>query len=102
MKITALILLTIAFALPLHAGKADGAAKSKKPAPKAVFKKKDKDHDGFLSKDEFIAKSKNSKQAEAAFAKKDKDGDGKLSIDEFSRKPAAKKGKGAKNKKQKN
>jgi len=77
--------LSLVLALPLHAGnkKAGGQAKSK-PTPEQIFKKKDKDNDGFLSKDEFTAKAKDSSKAAERFARKDKNGDNKLSLAEFT------------------
>ena len=60
-----------------------------------MFAKKDTNSDGFLSKEEFVAKAKNAAQAETAFGKKDKDSDGKLSLEEFTAQPG-KGGKGGK------
>ena len=104
MKHIALITIGLALAFPLHAEEAaaGGKDKAKKGNPEAVFKKKDKDGDGFLSKEEFIAKAKDAEKAGKAFAKKDKDGDGKLSPDEFKATPGGKKGgkNGGKKKKQ--
>ena len=63
-----------------------------------MFKRKDKDGDGFLSKEEFVAKAKDAAKAETAFGKKDKDSDGKLSKEEFTATPGkpGKPGKGGK------
>jgi hypothetical protein len=90
MKHIAIIAVTFALALPLHA--ADGAEKAapKKPDPEKVFGKKDKDSDGFLSKEEFTAGAKNAAAAETAFGKKDKNSDGKLSKEEFTAAPKGK------------
>lgn len=63
--------------------------------PAKVFKKKDADKDGFLSKEEFTKGAKDAAKAETAFGKRDKNGDGKLSMEEFAPKP---KGKGKKQK----
>jgi hypothetical protein len=85
MKHIAIIAMGFALVMPLHAE--ENAAKDnakKKPNPEKVFKKKDKDGDGFLSKDEFTAGAKDAAKAETAFGKKDKDGDGKLSKKEFA------------------
>jgi len=49
-----------------------------------MFKKKDKDADGFISKEEFSKGAKDAAKAEAAFAKKDTNSDGKLSPEEFA------------------
>ena len=90
------VLLSLALALSI--GLTAAAADGKKNAPKGpkktadeIFKAKDKDGDGKLSKDEFVGNPK--KQAardklEAAFKKLDKDGDGFLTSEEFKAKPA--------------
>lgn len=86
MKRTTIIALCMSLVLPAFSEEAkegDAPKKPHKPDMKQVFKKKDKDGDGFLSKEEFTAKAKDAAKAEAAFAKKDKDGDGKLSETEF-------------------
>ena len=51
----------------------------------AAFNVFDKDKDGFISREEFTAVSKNltEKQADAVFAKFDENKDGRLSLDEF-------------------
>jgi hypothetical protein len=71
-----LILLAISLALvsPLHAGRKNANAQNN-PNPQAgkAFNRTDKDHDGFLSQDEFLARAKK------VFNRKDKDSDGKLS-----------------------
>lgn len=86
MKYISLLTLGLAFALPLHAEepKDGGAAAKPKPTPKEIFAKKDKDNDGFLSKEEFSGKAKDAAKAEAAFTKKDTNGDGKISLEEFT------------------
>lgn len=101
MKSIALILLGLSLAIPLQANEAAGEKKPKKPNPQAVFKKKDKDADGFLTKEEFVGKAKDPKKAESIFSKKDKNGDSKLSADEFAGKPAGKGGNKNKQKKPK-
>ncbi len=102
MKSIALILFSLSLAIPLQANEAAGDKKPKKPNPQAVFKKKDKDADGFLTKEEFVGKAKDTTKAEAIFSKKDKNGDSKLSADEFTGKPAGKGGNKKKPKKPKN
>ena len=85
------LLLALGLALPLHAGNKHPAAPNPpKPHAGKAFKKTDKDGDGFLSKEEFLAR------AEKIFSRKDKDGDGKLSPTESARhkNKAAKPGKG--------
>jgi|GEM_PF-446851 len=78
MKYIAIITMGLALAMPLQAAEAP-----KKPDPEKIFTKKDKDADGFLSKEEFTAGAKDATKAEAAFSKKDKDSDGKISKEEF-------------------
>ena len=59
------------------------AAEAKNKNQEERFVKDDTNHDGFVSKKEFIAHAKNKQKASAEFAKKDKNGDGKLSLQEF-------------------
>lgn len=67
----------------------------KKPDPEAVFKKSDKDSDGFLSLEEFLGKRaedpEKKAKGEKQFTAKDKDGDKKLSLEEFKAQPMKKK-----------
>ena len=80
MKHLVLIAVGLALTLPLQAKQAAaGGPANAKPNPRAIFKKMDKDGDGFLSKDEFTAKAKDAAKATAKFAKLDKNSDGKLS-----------------------
>lgn len=111
MKSLILLTLGLAFALPLHA-EDDAPAVPAEPAapaapvapakekakhtPEEMFKKKDKDGDGFISKDEFTKGSKDATKSAAAFAKKDKDGDGKISPAEMAAAMVKGKGKGKK------
>ncbi|HEY1120584.1 MAG TPA: sulfatase-like hydrolase/transferase [Haloferula sp.] len=61
-----------------EAGKADAPAGREK-----LFAQRDKDHDGKLSKDEFMAPQKSKTAGEERFTKFDKDKNGILSRDEF-------------------
>ncbi len=85
--ITTLCILAISGAVALQAGdkkKPEGAAKA---TPEAAFKKLDKDGDGFVSKEEYLASPaamKDAAKAEAHFKKLDTNSDGKLSLEEFS------------------
>jgi len=92
MKYSILLALGLALSLPLYAGnKHNGQAKAKR-TPEQVFNKKDTNHDGFLSKEEFMAKRKNQARAEKAFNRKDTNHDGKLSLGEFTAKAKGHKG----------
>ena len=70
---------------------APAAAEKKAGNPEKAFAKKDKDSDGNLTKEEFVAGAKDATKAEAAFAKRDANGDGKVSKEEFAATPAKKK-----------
>ena len=97
MKALITTLLISALTLPVFADDNKDEAKKKpkkeRPTPEAIFKKKDTNGDGSLSKEEFVAKMKDAEKAGKSFDKKDKNGDGKLTLDEF--KPKAKKDKPA-------
>jgi len=85
MKPILLVTLTLALTLPIYAQDTNAATGAKdKPDAAAAFAKKDKNSDGFLSKEEFLAKAKDPAKAETAFAKKDKNSDGKISLEEFA------------------
>jgi len=84
MKISILLALSLACVLPLHAGGRAPARPVKHQATqKETFDKKDTNHDGFLSLEEFSAGTKDALGAESAFRTKDTNGDGKLSYEEF-------------------
>lgn len=84
-------LLVAVVASVLTAGTAWAQEQKKSDKPKATpeerFKKLDKDGDGFLSCDEFLAqvakKPELKEKFEQSFKSKDKDNDGKLTLDEF-------------------
>lgn len=84
-KISLILLALGALVLPLHAAKGDGSPKKHKQKQEARggFKKKDADHDGFLTMQEFAAGGKVGPKREKAFIHRDKDGNGKLSRQEF-------------------
>ena len=65
-----------------------GAEEKKKPEPEEVFKKRDKNSDGFLTWEEFKGKVEGEKEAAAKkqFEAKDADKDMKLSLEEFKAK----------------
>ncbi|CAN5901648.1 hypothetical protein BH11VER1_BH11VER1_11680 [soil metagenome] len=80
MKITALL-----FALLLSASMTYAAdAEKPKPNPEEMFKKKDANGDGKVSKEEFTKGAKDAAKAEATFTAKDKDKDGSLTKEEFA------------------
>jgi hypothetical protein len=97
MKIIISILTIAAFSASVHAAddaKGKGKAKGGKGDPAAAFAKLDKNSDGKISKEEFMASpaaQKDAAKAEESFKKRDKNGDGFLSKEEFA--PASK-GKG--------
>jgi len=85
MKPILLITLTLALTLPVYAQDTNKPISAKeKPDPQAAFAKKDKNSDGFLSKEEFVGKAKDPAKGEASFAKKDKNSDGEISLEEFA------------------
>ena len=84
MKFSVLLALALAFTMPAYAGRnGTGRHHKAKLTPEQIFVKRDTDHDGFLSKAEFMANRKHPEKAEKAFAKRDTNGDGKLSLAEF-------------------
>lgn len=90
MKSITSILSILALAATLNAAEGDKkpeAGKKKAPAnPEEVFKKLDKDGNGSISKEEFLASPQGKKDAAKAtemFGKKDKNSDGSLSKEEF-------------------
>jgi hypothetical protein len=75
----------------------DGAKKSAEGGAKktvdmeAMFKKKDANSDGKVSKEEFLKGSKDAAKSETQFSAKDKDKDGNLTKEEFTAKGGKKK-----------
>jgi Ca2+-binding EF-hand superfamily protein len=66
---------------------AQDAGKKKAPSPEEMFKKLDKDSNGSVSKEEFLASpgaKKDATKAEERFKKMDKNGDGALSMEEMT------------------
>ncbi|MEI6175766.1 MAG: EF-hand domain-containing protein [Verrucomicrobiota bacterium] len=87
MKYSILFAIGLSLLLPLQADAKQGKHKQKGTAtPEEIFKKRDKDGDGMITKDEFLAKKKNPTKAEKRFAKIDTNADGKVSLEEFKAK----------------
>jgi hypothetical protein len=84
--LVAFMVAAVGLAVGLNATQAkDKDGKSDKKAPKAeeVFKKLDKNGDGKLTKDEFLANFKDPEKAKPLFDKVDTNRDGWISVDEF-------------------
>ena len=82
MKVITTLLAVLA--LGTFAVNAQEKGKGKKPAdPEAMFKKKDANGDGKLSKEEFTKGAKDAAKAETQFTAKDKDKSGDISLEEF-------------------
>jgi Ca2+-binding EF-hand superfamily protein len=69
---------------PAEAKPAAPAGEKPKHNPEEMFKKKDTNNDGAVSKEEFLAGAKDAAKGEEAFKRKDKDNDGKLTKEEFA------------------
>ena len=88
--LSAMIVAVVACGLLSSVACAKDKAPHKK-TPEEQFKALDKDGDGFLSKDEYLAQAKSPEQKEKLekkFAQLDTNGDGKLSLEEFCAQPA--------------
>jgi len=92
-KITS-ILAILALAATVNAAEGDAkkpeGGKKKAPSAEEMIKKLDKDGNGSLSKEEFLASpgaKKDAAKAEERFGKMDKDKDGSLSKEELTPKP---------------
>jgi Ca2+-binding EF-hand superfamily protein len=87
---TILLAITSAASAALAQDGAPGEQKPKKPKkdPTVIFQGLDKNKDGKVSKEEFMANKKGewAAQGEKNFAGKDKDSDGYLTIEEFTAK----------------
>jgi Ca2+-binding EF-hand superfamily protein len=94
MKTRFLLIGSMAFVAMVSLVSAQDAAGAPDPAkPCPAFKKLDKDGDGAVSKDEFLASAKDDAQKakmEKRFAKLDKDGDSKLTPAEMNAGKSAK------------
>lgn len=91
MKAITSILAILALSATLNAAEGDAkkpeAGKKKAPNPEEMFKKLDKDGNGSISKEEYMASPQAKKdEAKAAerFGKMDKNGDGSLSKEEMT------------------
>ncbi|MBE2281925.1 MAG: EF-hand domain-containing protein [Prosthecobacter sp.] len=90
MKSITSILSILALAATLNAAEGDKkpeAGKKKAPNPEEMFKKLDKDGNGSISKEEFMASpgaKKDEAKAAERFGKMDKNSDGSLSKEEMT------------------
>jgi hypothetical protein len=85
-------LATFSFSAEGDAKKAEGKGGKGKMNPEEAFKKLDKDGNGSVSKEEYMASpqaKKDAAKAEESFGKRDKNKDGSLSKDEFMPKKKA-------------
>lgn len=82
MKLTPILAAAIALSLPMCAN-THHASKHSVPQLEATFQRKDTNHDGYLSKKEFLVTSKDIGKSTQVFLKRDRNGDGKLSEQEF-------------------
>lgn len=87
--ITILLALLAIAAVTVNAedAKKPEAGAKKKPSPEEMFKKLDKDANGSVSKEEFLASpaaKKDEAKATERFTKLDKNADGSLSKEEFT------------------
>ncbi len=84
MKNTATMLLAPLFlVLPMCANSKGRTEKRSTEQLEAAFRRKDDNHDGYLSRDEFLANAKDPKRAAKTFEKRDRNWDGKLSEQEY-------------------
>ena len=90
MKSITSILALLAIAATVNAAEGDKKPEEgakKKANPEEVFKRLDKDSNGSISKDEFMASpqaKKDAAKAEKMFSTKDKDANGSLTKEEFT------------------
>ena len=92
--ITTILTILAISGLTLNAaegGKGKGKGKGAPMDREAMFKKKDANGDGKLSKEEFTKGAKDAAKAEEQFGKMDKDKDGSVSKEEFTAAPKKKK-----------
>lgn len=85
MKTTPILAAGIALTLPMCASTSHHNHPVRTAAQlQEIFARKDRNHDGYLSRDEFIARSKDVGKSTRVFIKKDKNGDNRLTEQEFA------------------
>jgi Ca2+-binding EF-hand superfamily protein len=83
MRPTPLLLVSLLLSLTMCANSKNRTEKRSTAELEAAFRRKDANHDGYLSKDEFLSSAKNPTKAARIFEKRDRNWDGKLSEQEF-------------------
>jgi Ca2+-binding EF-hand superfamily protein len=87
MKLTTILPVGIALALPMCANSTKHNTPRRSPAEyEEAFRKMDTNHNGYLSRQELAAKAKDPGKSGRTFVKKDIDGDGRLTEQEFAAK----------------
>lgn len=83
MKLIPMLLAPLLLVLPMCAHSKNHTEKRSTEELEAAFQRKDDNHDGYLSREEFLANAKDPKRAARTFEKRDRNIDGKLSQQEY-------------------